>query len=312
MTRNDFYYPSADWKTKLHGVEWLPERKPEAVLQIVHGVTEHMLYYEEMAQYFTDRGFVVVGNDHIGHGRSIADGARSMYFGPEGSWFWVERDAYACQKMMKEKYPDLPYTMLGLSLGSFVVRSILIRHPQELDGAILAGTGQTAAWMLRMTRNLARLEGRRKGEDKTTPLIKSLTFGTYNRKFSPCHTDYDWICASKEGLDTYIKDDLRGEAMSCGLFREMLTGMLFTGDLKDQKKMDENTPILLLSGEDDPVGEMGKGVKRTYESMVKAGVKDVSMKLYPGLRHDIFLEDNRQDIFQDMYQWMGDRNLAIR
>ncbi len=311
MTRNEFYYPSVDRRTKIHAVEWLPDGEPKAVLQIAHGVTEHMLCYEELAEYFTQKGFVVVGNDHLGHGRSIAEGAEPMYFGPEGSWFWVERDMYTCQKMIKKRYPNIPYLMLGLSLGSFVVRSFLIRFPGLVDGAILVGTGHAPKFQLRMVRGIAKLEARRKGENKTTPLIKLLSFGNYNRQFKPNRTDYDWLCASEKGLDTYIKDELRGEAMSSGLFREMLNGMMFTGSVQDQKKMDKNTPILLVSGSDDPVGDKGKGVKRTYKSMVKAGVRDVSMKLYPGLRHDIFLEEEKSDIFGDIYQWMEDRGLAV-
>lgn len=312
MKRNEFYYLSADGKTKIHGAEWLPEREPKAVLQISHGVTEHILRYEEMAEYFTKQGFVVVGNDDIGHGTSIAEGAEPMYFGPKDSWLWVQRDMYTCLKMTKKRYPKIPYILLGFSLGSFVVRTFLIRHPGKVDGVILAGTGQPPAWQLALVRLIADSEGRKAGEAHSTPLIKALTFGNYNRHFAPNRTDYDWLCASEKALDDYIADSLRGEAMSAGLFREMLNGMMFTGSLKNQERMDKETPILLVSGEEDPVGECGKGVKRTCHSFQKAGIKDVSQKLYPGLRHDIFREDIKEQVFCDVCRWIEEKCLKER
>lgn len=303
MTKHEFYFLSADRKTNIHAVEWQPEGVPKAVLQIAHGVTEHILCYEEMAEYFTKKGFVVVGNDHLGHGTSIAEGAKSMYLGQEGSWKWVVKDIDKCMKMTKERYPDIPYILLGLSLGSFAVRTHAILHPGKVDGIVLAGTGQSPAPALVLARFMANLEAKKAGEENSTPAIKKLTFEDYNKKFAPNRTDFDWLCASEKGLDGYLADPLRGDAMSCGLFREMLNGMIFTGNLKNQKQMDADVPVLLVSGEDDPVGDCGKGIERTKQSLQKAGVKDVTMKLYPGLRHDIFLEDEKKDIFEDIFKW---------
>lgn len=306
MTKNEFYYESADKKTKIHAVEWTPDGAVKAVLQIAHGVTEHMFKYEKMAEYFTSRGVAVVGNDHLGHGLSIAKDGKPMYFGPEGSWDWVEQDMCTCYKTIKKKYPDVPYFILGLSLGSFLVRSFMINQPGAVDGAVLVGTGQTVpAFQLKLARFMARKEAKKSGDSACTPLIHKLTFETYNKQFAPNRTDYDWLCADEEGLNDYIADDLRGESVSAGMFREMLNGMLFTGDAKNQKRMDKNVPILLISGNNDPVGESGKGVKRTYDSLKKAGVENVDMKLYPGLRHDILREKEKMDVFGDIYKWMA-------
>lgn len=304
MKRNEFYYDSADGKTKIHGVEWVPDGDIRAVLQICHGVTEHILRYEEMAEFFTARGFVVAGNDHLGHGTSIAEGSEPMYFGPEGSWGWVEEDAYSCQKILKEKYQNIPFFIVGLSLGSFIVRTYLIEHPGEVSGAILAGTGQTSPIALSIAKFMAKKEGKKAGEEHTTDMIKKLTFETYNKKFSPNRTELDWLCASEKGLDDYMADPLRGKAMSAGLFREMLNGMMFTGKLSNQRKMDKDMPILIVSGEDDPVGDSGNGVRRTVNSFKRAGIKNVKMRLYKGMRHDIFIEDGRKEIFQYMYKWI--------
>lgn len=307
MTRNEYNFLSADKKTQIHTVEWVPEGMPKGTLQIAHGVTEHMLRYEKMAKYYTDRGFVVFGNDHLGHGLSVAEGAKSMYFGPEGSWKYVVEDMRTCQEMVYEKYPDIPHILLGFSLGSFVARTYLIDYPGRVNGAILVGTGQTPPWQIRMAKFVAKKEAKNAGEDNTTPTIHKLTFETYNKIFAPNRTEYDWLCASKEALKEYMEDPLRGEDMSCGLFREMLDGMLYTGNLNNQKKMDVNIPILLVSGEKDPVGDCGKGVEKTYRSFQKIGIKDVTLKLYEERRHDILHDEKNEEVYRYIYEWIHTR-----
>ena len=267
MKKTEFYYPSADGKTKIHALEWIPEKEPIGILQIMHGVTEYVLRYEDLAEYLTDKGFVVVGNDHLGHGKSIAEGAKPMYFGPKGSWQWVVKDVLTLQKMTKEKYPELSYYMLGFSLGSFVLRTYLIDYPGNLDGAIIMGTGQMAPVAIKIGKFMANKEAKKAGEENSTPAIHQLTFGTYNKIFAPNRTEYDWLCSNEKALDEYIEDPQRGGDFSAGLFRELLDGMLYSSNVKNIKKMDKNLPILLISGEKDPVGDCGKGVKLTKKAL---------------------------------------------
>lgn len=304
MKREDFYYLSSDKKTQIHAVRWLPEVEVKAILQVAHGVTEHILRYEELAEYLTKEGIAVIGNDHLGHGTSIAEDSEPMYFGPEGSWNWVVEDIKTCMELTRKEYPNTSYYLLGFSLGSFVTRTYLIKYPETLNGAIIVGTGQTPLLQIAMAKYLANKEAKKEGEDKSTPIIRKLTFETYNKRFKPNRTDYDWLCASNDSLDKYIVDPLRGRAMSSGLFREMLNGMDFTSRQENVDKMRKDIPILFLSGEEDPVGKQGKGVKRAYKSFKKSGIKDVSIKIYPGLRHDILHEDCRKEIFAEIYKWI--------
>lgn len=311
MTKKEFYFLSADKKTTIHAVRWEPEGEPKAIIQISHGITEHMLKYEELAAYFTGHGFMVVGNDHIGHGLSIAEGAKPLYFGPEHSWNWAVEDMHTCQKMIKEQHPDVPYMMLGLSLGAFLIRTFLIDKPGEADGAILVGTGQTSAIPLSLVKWIVKNEAEKVGEENSSPLIRQVSFGTYNKRFAPNKTSFDWLCASEEGLKEYMDDPLISEDITAGLFREMLDGMIYSGNLKNQKKMDKNKPILLVSGEEDPVGDNGKGIRRAFFRFRKAGVKDVNVRMYPGLRHDVFLEKEKQDVFDEIYSWIESRGLQV-
>lgn len=307
MTRNEFYYPSADGKTKIHAVEWLPNGEPKAILQIAHGVTEYILRYEEFANFLTEKGIAVVGNDHLGHGNSIAEDSEPMYFGPAGSWDWVVEDIKKCLDLTKNKFPNIPYYLLGFSLGSFVARTYLTKYPGTLKGAIIVGSGQLPSFQISIAKFMVKNEAKKVGEDHTSPTIQKLTYETYNKYFAPNRTKYDWLCASTTSLDEYIKDPMRGEDFTAGLFGELLSGMAFTAKQANIEKIDKNMPILFLSGDKDPVGEQGKGVIRAYDCFRKAGIKDVNMKLYPGLRHDILHEDCRQDIFKDIYNWIEEK-----
>lgn len=304
MNKNEFYYLSADGKTQIHAVEWIPDEKPKAILQIAHGVTEYILRYEQFAEYLVEKGIMVVGNDHLGHGKSIAKDSEPMYFGPTGSWKWAVEDMYTCTKMIKEKYPEIPYYMLGFSLGSFLLRTYLIEYPKAIDAAIIMGTGETPPVQIALAKFIANKEAKKVGENHTSPMIKKLTFDTYNKFFAPNRTDYDWLCSDNEGLDEYIADPMRGGNLSAGLFREMLSGMKFTSEIKNLKKMNLNTPILFISGDEDPVGEKGKGVIKAYHKFQDIGMKDVEIKLYPKLRHDILHEKCKKEIYEYVYNWI--------
>lgn len=285
-------------------VIWEPEDKIYGVIQIVHGVTEHILRYEEFANYFNKGGIAVVGIDLLGHGLSTNNETKQMYFGPEGSWNTVVADLDTCFQHTKELYPDIPYVLLGFSLGSFLARTYLIDYPGKVDGAILVGTGQMGNFPLQIARKIAIKEGKKYGESAITEKINQLTFGTYNKKIKSPRTAYDWLCASSSSLDQYINDPLRGKGMSCGLFRELLDGMKYTASVHNMKRMNLHRPVLFLSGKEDPVGDFGKGVDKVYRAFRSIGVEDVSVKMYDGLRHDILHEDNRFSIYDDIYGWL--------
>lgn len=307
MIKREFTYLSADGKTNIHAVKWLPEGEACGIVQIAHGVTEYILRYEKFAEYLTNKGFIVVGNDHLGHGTSIANGANPMYFGPKGSWFWVVKDIHTCYTMTKEENPNLPYCLLGFSLGSFLVRTYLIDYPNNVDASILIGTGQISPLSISLGLMSVNSEAKKVGEERTSPGIDKLTFDSYNKRFAPNKTKFDWLCSSEDSLNKYINDPLRQDSFTAGLFRELLNGMAYTGKKENVRKMNANIPILLLSGDKDPVGNDGKGVIKTYKTFLKCGIKDVSYKLYPNLRHDILNEDCKEDIYKDITDWLDSK-----
>lgn len=310
MKKNELFFPSSDKQTNIHMVIWEPDDEVLGVIQVVHGITEHIMRYEEFANYYTDRGIAVVGIDLLGHGLSTNNGNKVMYFGEEGSWNYVLDDVNRCFIHAKEMYPDVPYTLLGFSLGSFLVRAHLINYPGLVDASILVGTGQTSNIAISLAQGIVKKEKKKYGDNVATDKVRSLTFETYNKNFKPNRTPYDWLCADNDSLDEYIADPLRGENITVGLFREMLYGMKYTGNKKNLIKMSKMKPLLLLSGDNDSVGDFGKGVEKAYSDYKSCGIEDITIKLYEGLRHDILHEGIRLDIFEDIYNWMKSRKLV--
>lgn len=304
--KKDFFYNSNDGVTTIHGIKWDVDN-PRAVIQIAHGVTEYIDRYDEFANFLNSKGFVVVGNDHIGHGKSINESKGPMYFGNAGSWDYAVEDLYCLYNETKKDYESIPYFILGFSLGSFLVRTLLIKHPEVGDGAILMGTGQTSWLNIKLGLMMANSEVKKHGDSAFTDKIDDLTFGTYNKKFKPNRTKLDWLCGNEEALDKYLEDVNRGESFSAGLFRELLSGMMYDRDIENIKKMNEDLPVLFLSGDNDPVGDFGKGVKTAYYDFKKAGIKNLDIKLYSGLRHDILNEKNKEDVYNDVFDWLDKR-----
>ncbi len=305
MECEEFTFPSADGKTAIHAVEWTPEGPVRAVLQISHGVSEYCLRYEPLAAYLTARGFAVVSHDHLGHGASVAPGAPRIFFGPKGSWDTVVRDLYTRRLLAGKRFPKTPYFLLGHSMGSFLARTYLADYPGTVDGAILMGTGQMSPALLAGGKLVARREGRRVGRENASPVVEKLAFGTYNRLFAPNRTPFDWLSVNRDNVDRYLKDPMCGENPTIGLFEELLAAMARLQKRETLHPMNIHTPIFFVSGSMDPVGDCGKGVQRAFYSFQKAGVRDVQIKLYPGLRHEILNEDCRELIFSDLYRWMN-------
>lgn len=301
MKKEEFSYKSNDRLTNIYGVEWIPETEIKGVVQISHGVTEHMGRYEEIANFLTKHGYVVIGNDHIGHGMSTNN--KKMYFGPKDSFNYVVDDVLKCTELIKNKYPNIPITLLGFSLGSFVARNFVIKYPYMVDNLILIGTGYNSEIELKIAKLAAWNEARKHGDDKMSPLIKKLTFDTYNKKFEPTKTDLDWLCKNEEELNKFLKDPLRGEFISAGLFRELLNGMSYSNNIENINRMRKDLPILLLSGSEDPVGNFSKGVYNVYNLF--SNIDDVNIKIYDNARHDILHEKCKKEVYSDIINWLN-------
>lgn len=306
--RREFTYPSTDGVHQIHAVEWLPEGEPRAVVQIVHGVAEYALRYDPLAQYLTEHGFLVCGEDHLGHGLTAKEGTFG-YFGPENGWDLVARDVRRLRKLEGEKYPGIPYVMLGHSMGSFLTRTYLIRWPGTVDAAVLSGTGQEAAPLVAFGRGMSGMIGTLRGRDYVSDLVYDMSMGSYNKHFQPNQSSGDWLSRDREVVMAFQNDPLCSFRPTVTMFRDMLGGIQFIGRKKNLAKMDKNTPIYFLSGDRDPVGNMGKGVQKVAQMFRTAGCRDVTVKLYPGGRHEMFNEINRQEVMDDLLAWLKSKGI---
>lgn len=296
------FYLASNGAGRIHCGLWLPEGEPRAVVQIIHGIAEHIGRYEHFARFLTQRGFAVCADDHMGHGLSVESGGVFGYF--SGGWMAAVRDERSVFEEMKKRFPALPYFMLGHSMGSFLLRTYLYTYPGELTGAIISGTGWQPELALSAGLALCRIEQLRIGETGRSKLLKELMFGAYNKKFSPNRTPNDWICSDEAVVDAYTGDPLCGFDATVGLTRDMLTGISMNQKKENLAKMDKTLRVLFVSGMQDPVGAMGEGVLRTIDAFKRAGLSNVTIRLYPEGRHEMLNETNRTEVYADILGWL--------
>jgi len=301
----DFSYPSSDGLHAVHAREWVPEGTPRGVVQIVHGVAEHIGRYDPAARFLASRGYLVCGEDHLGHG--LTAGGKFGYFGPKNGWDLVARDVRRLRELAGEKHPGLPFVILGHSMGSFLTRTYLIRWPGTVDAAVLSGTGQEPASAVAFGKTLSGALCRTRGPDYVSKMVNDLSLGAYNKAFRPNRTPSDWLSRDEAMVDQALADPLCGFTPTVGMFRDMMGGLQFIADRGSLARMDKDTPVYFLSGDRDPVGAMGKGVRKVADLFRSAGCRDVTVKLYPGGRHEMFNEINRQEVFEDLLAWIESR-----
>ena len=303
---SEFTFLSSDKHTQLHGMLWDVQEVPvRAVLQICHGVAEHIARYDKFARALNERGIVVAGHDHLGHGKSLPEGDTPVYFGEGNTWDTVVDDIYVLHQRLRQRYPDVPQCIMGHSMGSFLTRTYLIRYPGTVKAAVIMGTG----WQSRTAVNgglaLANAIAAMSGESATSDVVTELAFGSYNKLFAPNRTKVDWLSADEENVDAYIADPMCGADATVGLFRQMLHGIRFNQRMSHLRRMDREVPVLFVSGDKDPVGGCGKGVVQTYEAFKAAGMRDCTLKLYPELRHEILNERAYAgEITEDIASWL--------
>lgn len=287
--------------TNLPAYLWMPDGEVKAVLQITHGMTEHMGRYEAFAENLLPMGIAVAGFDLRGHGKNPGDPEVASF--DKGGWAASIEDMRLFYELLEQRLTGVPHYMLGFSLGSFLLREYLTKYPDEgeIAGAIIMGTGHQPGWLLSIMMGIVKGQIKKAGFDKTTDLVRQLSFGTYNQKFKPNRTTADWLCADESELEKYLADPLVRKDISAGLFWELLGSM----------KRTEHTcaygglPILLISGQDDPVGDGGKGVRTIYRRMV-AGHENVTLKLFPGARHDLLHEEKNgaEEAWKYIAEWI--------
>ena len=303
--KDEFYFPSKDGNTEIHTIEWKPAGQVRAVLQMCHGMVEYIDRYSEFAEYLCSHGFYVVGNDHLGHGKSIQSKSEYGYFHEKYGNSCILGDMHTLHQRTAKKYPGVPYFMLGHSMGSILLRQYIQIYGNELDGAILMGVVQEQPQVvLSAGKNLCRVMSVFRGWHYRSNLVDNMVLGSFNKKFQPNKTRADWVTSDQERLEAYCADPLCSFKFTVNAYYHMLAGMKKMQKPEAVFMIPKHLPILFAAGTEDPCGGMGKGVRKIYDKYKKAGIKDVSLQLYAGDRHELLNETDRTQVYLDLYDWM--------
>lgn len=303
--RKEFYFTSSCGNTEIRAMTWKPSSEPKAILQISHGMAEHILRYDEFAQYLCARGYFVVGSDHLGHGKSISSPENYGYFSSKQGNHYLIEDMQLLREKISKDYPNLPYFILGHSMGSTLLRQYILRYGSNLDGAIFSGivAHQNSA-ILNVAKCLSKLIGTFKGEHYRSKLLDSLVFGKFNKMMENPKTTRDWVTRDESKLEEYIKDKLCGFIFTTNGYYNVFDGLLRLNAKENKDLLPKELPMLIVSGSQDPVGGFEPGIRDVYERYKRDGAKDISLKIYKDARHEVLNEINREEVYRDIGEWM--------
>lgn len=291
-------FRSTDGRTDLYYAVWEPEGvKPVCVLQIIHGMCEYIDRYEPIAEYLNGFGIIVCGDDHLGHGHSVNDG-KFGYFGEKDGWKHLVDDEQELRKLMEAKYPELPYVMLGHSMGSFIIRAYLNVYAEGLKGAVIEGTSGSnpgAAAGIAMASTIRKF----KGSEHHSDMITNIAFGSYGKRIQNPRTKYDWISRDNAIVDKYVKDPFCMFTFTLAAYEDMFRLLQHVSTDEWYKNYPKDLPTLLAAGSEDPVGNYGKGVAEVCEKLQAQGC-DVNLSIYEGMRHELHNEIGREAFYEEL------------
>ena len=305
----DVTFPSADGKSTIRARFWMPDSAaPRAVVQVVHGMSEHIRRYDELARFLVGRGYAVCGDDHIGHGASTTAEKRGCMPAKGGNEALIA-DEHTLRGIAARKFPDTPHVFFGHSMGSFITRCYLGRHGQGVAAAVICGTGTVPVATSRAGNALARAVAAVRGEDFRSKLIDSLGAGSYS-KAVPGPTGYEWLSHGADNVQAYLADEECGFMFSAGGYVSLTALTAEACSKSCAASVPHDLPLLYIGGDGDPVGDMGRGVEAAAQLARDAGSVDVTCKVYENMRHEILNEDGRAGVFEDVAAWLDGKVVA--
>ena len=301
---NEFYFKSSTGQN-LFAKKWYDEKidNYNGIVQIVHGMEENIEKYNDFANFLSDNGFIVIGYDQLGHGKSVKSETELGDYNCENGWFRLAEDVHILQNKIKEEYQELPYFILGHSMGSLVLRTYATIYNDNLSGIIIIGTsGQKS--LLHAGKVLTKVIELFKGKKYKSKLLEKLVGGSFNNNFKPNRTDADWLSRDEKYIDELVKNLNSNRKFTVESYLQMMNGNIYLNKMKNIKNT-VNIPILITSGDKDPVGENGIGVKRVYDNLKLAGINDIEIKLFKDARHEILNEINKDEVYNFILNWIN-------
>lgn len=290
----------------LHAVKWLPDGNPKAVVQILHGMAEHSERYNHFARFLTGHGYAVIAHDHRGHGKT--DPEDPGFVSEENGFGVMVQNVEDVKISIQKEFPGLPLVMFGHSMGSFLLQ----RYMQILKNAppaciIYTGSNGKPPFLLHSGILIASIQKKLFGPEAKSPLLNKLSFGAFNKSFKPNRTAFDWLSRDHEMVDLYIDDPYCGFICTTSFYHQFFEGLKSLHSHKPFADHAPSIPVLIASGDNDPVSGFGKGIKSLEKLIQKSGINHVEVQLYPGARHEILNETNRDEIMKNILYWIETR-----
>lgn len=311
MTKEEqMSFLSKDGKTTIHAVKWMPENgEYKAVLQITHGMIEYIERYKPFAEYLNEQGYLVVGHDHLGHGASISTEDDWGFFEEKNPSDTLVEDMHQLREKIQGENPNVPYYMLGHSMGSYMLRKYLCIHGEGVSGAIIMGTGSMPDATMKLGLFFCKVIGTFFGQHHRSRFLQSLSYSKPYKKFDLYGKDHtnSWLSKNVENVRQYYADPRCTFLFTVNGYRGLMEAVLFDNQMEHVRRVPKELPMFFVSGADDPVGDLGEGVKRVYSLYKEAGLTDITYKLYENDRHEILNETDREQVYADIAAWLNVR-----
>lgn len=298
----NFDFTAEDGKT-IHALKWAIE-KPKGIVQLIHGLAEHIERYDEFAQHLNSLGYVVAGEDHRGHGKTAGTLDAAGYFADKNGWDTVINDNIQLGEILRTEYPGLPFFIFSHSMGSFLTRKLIAEYPDGIDKVILSGSGDFSVSQLKSLSTLAKIQSFFLGKKARAKLIDKLSFSSMNDQFNPGRTGFEWLSRDEVKVDEYLNDPFCGFVATLGLYLDFAGGISYLKSEEPFKKTRKDLPILFYSGEQDPVGGNGEMIKAVFEEYKRSGFKNIELMLNPEGRHESLNETNRSEVYRTISDWL--------
>lgn len=296
------FFESSEGSKKIFYEINVPEnQKPKAIIQVVHGMCEYFGRYKEFSDFMSDNGYGVAGDDHLGHGRTAQTDEEKGFFAEYNGWRFLVRDEKRMTDIIKARFPDTPIILFGHSMGSFIARLYTSWYPEALTAAIYMGTSSgvpdgAAGAAVKLLENMTGTK---------THLLQSqwMFYHFLTRRVSDKSSELDWITRDKDKIDFYRDDPLGNFAFTSGAYRDLVRLLSEISKTEWAYSLPKELPVLLMSGEEDPIGDYGNGIRKVYRRLKKAGMENVSVRMYVDARHELINEINRQEVYEDILNW---------
>jgi len=302
MIANEFSFIADDGKS-IHTYRWSPDSLPKACILVAHGMAEHAARYARLAESLTKAGYEVWAPDHRGHGKTAAEGELGWLAEKDG-FRRVVLDLHGLASQIRQERPGLKLFLFGHSWGSFLSQGFISLYGDELAGCILSGTAYSSGPLLKVGLLLAKLGCLLKGNKVQSPLLNTMSFGSFNNAFKPNRTAFDWLSRDEAEVDKYVADPLCGFIPTFGFFRDLIQGFNWIYHPDAMSVIPKKLPLYLFAGDKDPVGGATGAFNLLRTKYQQLGMLDLSDKLYTDGRHEMLNETVRSDVAKDILNWL--------